>query len=41
MVKDNEKWKDDSDKKCGNGDEVSNVEVEGEETRSMGNTFCG
>ena len=41
MVKDSEKWKDYSEKKCGNRDEESDVEVEGEETRSTGGTSSG
>ena len=39
MVKHGEKRKDDYDKKCGNGYEESDIEVKGEETRSMGDTF--
>ena len=34
MEKYSDKWKDDTEK-CGNGDKESDIEVEGEETRSM------
>ena len=41
MVKYIDKWKDDYEKKCGNGDEKLDVEVEGDETRAMGGIFGG
>ena len=41
MAKDSDERKDDSDKKCDNGDEESYVEVEGGETKVTGDTFRG
>ena len=41
MVKGSEKWKYDSDNKCGNRNKESDVGVEGEETRATRGSFSG
>ena len=41
MIKGIDEWLDDWDKKCGNRDDESDVDFEGEETRALGGTFGG